>query len=337
MPLSSTIHLHPPISTSLNPTPITYIIYHITGNPGLVEYYRVFLTHLYGLLSDSSASSSPSRIFHVYGRSLSGFEVDGHDHARVLNGPPYSLEQQITESLSCLLDLVKDRGTKDVRVILMGHSVGSYILLEIIRRVREKAAGIRIVGGICLFPTVTHIAKSASGRKVTPLVALPAFPLLVSLLAKALTLLVPTSLLGLLIRIFMNFPPDAANVTASFVKSKHGVRQALYMTHDEMLTITDDVWDEEIWGAAKLSEKSDKRPVLRFLFAETDHWVANETRDELIRVRGSMQEDDEVWKPKMEIDFEYGWPHGFCIKHSVPVAERVCGYVEDIIRSDLEG
>lgn len=68
-------------------------------------------------------------------------------------------------------DVKEKHGSQDVRVILMGHSVGSYILLEVIRRVREKAKieeeAVRIIGGVCLFPTVTHIAKSESGRKAT--------------------------------------------------------------------------------------------------------------------------------------------------------------------------
>lgn len=73
-----------------------------------------------------------------------------------------------------------------VKVILIGHSVGSYIAMEILRRHREKrsrgkmqqgtepgAAGhpgdidMDIIGGILLFPTVVDIAKSPSGRKLT--------------------------------------------------------------------------------------------------------------------------------------------------------------------------
>jgi hypothetical protein len=42
----------------------------------------------------------------------------------------------------------------------------------------------------------------------------------------------------------------------------------------------------------------------------------------------------EKWKPKMEVD-EQGWPHAFCIKHSIPVAERVTGYIEDIVEQDM--
>jgi hypothetical protein len=85
----------------------------------------------------------------------------------------------------------------------------------------------------------------------------------------------PVSILALLIRTFMKFPSDAAQVTASFVKSRHGIHQALHMAHDEMQTITADRWDEEIWGAAQKRKDGRKRPVLRFLFAEQDHWFVS--------------------------------------------------------------
>ena len=75
----------------------------------------------------------------------------------------------------------------------------------------------------------------------------------------------------------MRFPPSAAHVTASFLKSRHGVRQALYMANDEMRTITTDKWDEEIWGAAATDAEA-KRTVLRFLFAEKDYWYVSLSR-----------------------------------------------------------
>lgn len=114
------------------------------------------------------------------------------------------------------------------------------------------------------------------------------------------------------------------------------------MARDEMAQITSDAWDAEIWGAAHPSPHPHPRPTLRFLFAKEDHWVADETRDDLIRARGSHansaydgdEGDEEEWKPVMEIDEEEGWPHGFCIKHSVPVAERVHRYVLDIVAKD---
>lgn len=70
---------------------------------------------------------------------------------------------------------------RGVKLILIGHSVGAYIAMEVLRRHRENieqkktsAAGeggsgstMDIIGGILLFPTVIDIAKSSSGRKFT--------------------------------------------------------------------------------------------------------------------------------------------------------------------------
>ena len=57
-----------------------------------------------------------------------------------------------------------------------------------------------------------------------------------------------------------------------------------------------------------------------------------------MKMRGRLEDDsgDEMWKPKMEVDVEEGWVHGFCIKQSIPVAERVSEWVGDIVRKDLE-
>jgi hypothetical protein len=76
----------------------------------------------------------------------------------------------------------------------------------------------------------------------------------------------------MLIQILMGFPADAARVTAEFVKSPHGVEQALFLANDEMREISVDKWDADIWGAAHPSAHPHPRPTLRFLFAKTDHW-----------------------------------------------------------------
>lgn len=61
-------------------------------------------------------------------------------------------------------------GEKEVRVLLVGHSVGAYIALEVLRRAQERGKregeGFRVVGVVGLWPTVTHLARSASGVRV---------------------------------------------------------------------------------------------------------------------------------------------------------------------------
>ena len=175
-PPSSKIHLRTPPEPGKKAASRTYIVYFLTGNPGLVEYYRTFLTHLYGLLSHDTASNRDVE-FQVYARSLSGFEMNTSDIKTMKwrKQPPYGLQDQIRHAEEDVVDLVEDvkeQGARDVRVVLVGHSVGSYISLEIIRRLRAHGmAGedfdTKIVGAVGLFPTVVDIARSESGMKAS--------------------------------------------------------------------------------------------------------------------------------------------------------------------------
>src|ERR1700753_3700765 len=66
-------------SSNTRTKPRKYKIIFIPGNPGLIEYYRAFLTHLYSILNPSSSSSSSSKTptpdFHIHGFSIPGFEI----------------------------------------------------------------------------------------------------------------------------------------------------------------------------------------------------------------------------------------------------------------------
>jgi len=77
-------------------------------------------------------------------------------------------------------------------------------------------------------------------------------------IARSLSSLVPATLFYKLVKLATKFPDYAAQTTVSFIKSPLGVRQALHLAKDEMHTITDDKWDEEVWGAA-ISEGTNNR------------------------------------------------------------------------------
>lgn len=149
------------------------LIFFITGNPGLIEYYRTFLT----LCFDSLRANYSDRHIKVAGTSLRGFGVGvqdhDHHHANDAAEGPYDLEQQIEHIGQMLEREIQShaRQGSSTKVVLMGHSVGSYILLEVLRRrnqsltTQQMSNDAKVIGGICLFPTVTHIAKSPSGKK----------------------------------------------------------------------------------------------------------------------------------------------------------------------------
>lgn len=149
--------------------PPRVLIYFVTGNPGLIEFYRDYLTAVSGTLAEAEQVESVD----VIGHSLGGYELHNLPDARDL---PLNLQQQ-TQHVSSALDrtVVSCRGdsAKSVRVVLVGHSVGAYIIMQLIaqRQERQKRGTVssqyEMIGAINLFPTVVDIARSPSGKKVS--------------------------------------------------------------------------------------------------------------------------------------------------------------------------
>ncbi|RHZ49249.1 bifunctional triacylglycerol lipase/ester hydrolase [Aspergillus thermomutatus] len=313
-------------------------IFMISGNPGLIGYYHTFLSLLADRLGSRGAqiqSRSHACDFQIYGHSLGGFELDQPEELDA--GKRYlDLEEQICYVQGKLDGFLAGQGGAETKqkVILVGHSVGSYIAMEILRRHRERSdararagadrADFDIVGGIMLFPTVVDIAKSPSGRKLTRLLYfIPQLALVVGFLARILAMLLPGDLLRGLIKHVMGSPPDSVvETTAAFIKSKRGVRQALHMAADEMRTITSDKWGDDVWGVSTANEPLTR---LVFYFGRNDHWVAERTRDEIVELRGRVEGG-----PTMLV-CEDGLPHAFCLRHNDLMAGKVADMIMDIV------
>ncbi|KAF7118707.1 hypothetical protein CNMCM5793_008246 [Aspergillus hiratsukae] len=334
-------------SSNLSSARVT--IFMISGNPGLIGYYHTFLSLLADKLGSRRArvqshSHSDGCDFQIYGHSLRGFELEQPEDLDA-GKRCFDLEEQICYVQGKLEGFLAGAGSgaeseAKQKVILVGHSVGAYIAMEILRRHRERAdAGARdgaragagagsaefdIVGGIMLFPTVVDIASSPSGQKLTRLLYfIPRLALVVGFLARVLAMLLPGHLLRGLIKNVTGSPPDSAvETTAAFIKSKRGVRQALHLAADEMRTITSDKWGDDVWGVSTANEPLTR---LFFYFGRNDHWVAEQTRDEIVELRGRVEGG-----PTMTV-CELGLPHAFCLKHNDIMAEKVAVMIVDIV------
>ncbi|KAI9040604.1 bifunctional triacylglycerol lipase/ester hydrolase [Aspergillus affinis] len=329
-------------------TPLT--IYFITGNPGLIGYYHTFLSVLSEKIKILTKTEDQNRSFQIYGHSLAGFELPepGQKKQEPQSATHYyGLEEQIrfvqrklynftadkpdgVDQLSSQSNTTPSTGTRP-KVILIGHSVGAYIAMEVLRRHREGSQGDRpvdfdIIGGALLFPTVVDIAKSPSGQKLTRLLSIiPQLALVAGILVRILTALVPASIMRSLIRIYMpSAPGTMVETTTGFLKSKRGVQQALHMASDEMETITADKWSDDVWG---ISTSQDPVARLFFYFGRNDHWVAERTRDEIIELRGQKPRG-----PKMSV-CEEGVPHAFCLRHSDSMASKVADMILEMARA----
>jgi pimeloyl-ACP methyl ester carboxylesterase len=209
-----------------NPFATHHLIFFVTGNPGLISYYNNFFRTLHQLLSEGK---SKSNAFHIYGESLAGFKYS--ESPSKDTGAPYNLDQQIESRLQCLKDQRIPSGPRKSEaydsIILIGHSVGTYIILEMLQRLRNSSSPLNIRAGILLFPTVTHLAESPSGLKFKFLFRIPGFVRGASSAANALLWLFPRPALKWLVKVVTGMPEDATEVTTSFLKSDMGIWQAL--------------------------------------------------------------------------------------------------------------
>jgi hypothetical protein len=87
------------------------------------------------------------------------------------------------------------------------------------------------------------------------------------------------------------------------------------MGKGEMRDISADKWSNDVWGISRPelpSGDSRSSPArLIFYFGRNDHWVAEQTREDIIKARGA-EEDSGERRPKMVV-CEDGVSHGFCI------------------------
>jgi hypothetical protein len=260
---------------------------------------------------------------HVYGQDLAGF--DDHDHEPfTVDRPPYNLEFQIQNSYKNLASLAVPHGPRKGapfdEVILIGHSVGAYIGLEIFhRQIHDPtpAPYLSLKSGILLFPAVSHIAQSPSGKWLNRLRVTPFLDRNAHRFAKAFVSLWPAWSLDWFVRTALGFSAHGAAVTTRFLTSRDGIWQAIHLAKDEMLVIAEERWSEELWDIAGEREiHRSEVPKFFLYFGKDDHWVANEHRDAFIERRNKVASRDgpehKRGRTIIAID-EDNIPHAFCL------------------------
>jgi pimeloyl-ACP methyl ester carboxylesterase len=305
------------------------LVYFISGNPGLIDYYQPFLSTLHTLLDPSSrlVRSRPVSV-HIRGRNLAGFDDDDHDKPFSELNPPHDLEYQISHILSDIASVSIEvdgprRGTPFDDVIVIGHSVGSFITLEIFHRHLHRHPEIQKVNlraGILLFPTITHIAQSPSGRKLDLIRSTPFLDRNAHRIAKWFVDLWPSAALQWIVRRVLGFPPHAAEVTVRFLRSRDGIWQAIHLGKDEMRVIGEETWKDELWEIAdEAAEQDCDVPKFFFYFGKGDHWVADEYREQFIMNRTGHARGGGLERKRGKTRIVLGEddiPHAFCISKS---------------------
>ena len=206
-----------------------YLVFFMSGNPGLISFYEPFLSSLRDFLTAAQYQNSR---FHICGHSYSGFEISSSIRQA---GEPKGLHEQIKDQENRLMEDVKKHQVpgRNLKVILMGHSVGSYILLELIQRHLKAVKAhpdmddFDLIGGILLFPTIENIAQSPTGRIAKLVLPLPGFARIMGAIASTIAGVLSANTLSRLVRLITRFPDYAVKTTVAFLQSSMGVRQAL--------------------------------------------------------------------------------------------------------------
>jgi hypothetical protein len=342
---------YPPLNPDPGPNTIHVLVYFISGNPGLIDYYGTFLSTLHSLLSSTSHPSRPVAI-QVYGQNLAGFDDSDHE--------PFTAEKppnDLAYVMQCVAADVSSRtveakgprhGTAFDNIILIGHSVGTFISLELFNaemhgRQPDTTTSVptpvftplqplpaTLTAGILLFPTVTDLVKSVSGRRLDIVRTTAFLNAYAHRLAKGFINVLPQSVLSWAIRSIIGMPPDAAEVTSRWLRSRDGIWQAIHLGKDELRVISKERWSEELWEIAAAAEDEEEKeadieadpPKFVFYFGESDGWVDDVHRDHFIERRNAHAAREgprhKRGRTRIIIDQD-GLPHAFCLrKISVP-------------------
>lgn len=151
------------------------LIFFVPGNPGLVEYYHQFLDIIRNQLITRESKQNVG--YYMHGASLAGFDVSpgSRQIPSKVQPLPLSLDAQVEDVYRRVERTVerlrvRDSIEGDLPVILIGHSIGAYMVLQTADKwlslAKQGPTNMRLSAGICLFPTIYELSLSPTGRRV---------------------------------------------------------------------------------------------------------------------------------------------------------------------------
>ncbi|KAF3337312.1 hypothetical protein FCM35_KLT17899 [Carex littledalei] len=305
----------------LSKKPLMHVFF-IPGNPGLnalmnMDFLRTynFTVHLHreyhkSLQPEALSVEHPSPQYFGYVAIYTCicFSAIGHTaHGReaVANGRLFSLQEQIDHKVDFI---EQEMGTSEIPIVLIGHSIGAYIGLEIFKRMQQK---VKVYVGLYPFLTLNRNSsmQSTIGMVSRSSILSGAVSLLVSLIGS-----LPTHISEKIVKRLLGptWSFTAIDATCTHLLGYHTMRNVLYMAMTEFRELL----EEPDW--LFLRQKKDQ---IAFLFGDDDHW-------------GPLTHFEEISMrvPGIDLSVEReGWTHGFSCTMAGSV--WVARYVADIIRS----
>ncbi|KAL6073325.1 hypothetical protein QOT17_004982 [Balamuthia mandrillaris] len=259
----------------------------LPGNPGVIDFYVDFLEALHQHCDGR---------FPIYGVSHAGHSSSGD----LNNGAVYSLQEQIQHKIHFLDGL---RGKR--RLVLMGHSLGAYICLQVAKRRPD----FRVEQVLSLFPAIHDLYQG-----LPPPIKLfmrPGFRQLIGWLLHYIPLSIKRRLLA--------WKPNFSSSIQALVSDKllryHVIQNILYLAYRESHEITQ--LDEGL-----LSHPDHPfPPTLHFLYGRNDRYTPHPAYHNMKQ----LMSEDYVHMA------EEGIEHAFVLEHSEQVAAKVAELLRHVL------
>mmetsp|Transcript_13299 Transcript_13299/g.21818 ORF Transcript_13299/g.21818 Transcript_13299/m.21818 type:complete len:358 (-) Transcript_13299:103-1176(-) len=262
----------------------SFLFFLIPGNPGVVTYYTKFLKELHSLYNGR--------------HRVVGVGHLGHDN----NGGLYSLEDQILHKLD-VFDMLESEVKPETKIILIGHSVGAYVTLEMVRR-RPNS---RILHTAAVFPMFRNFGDCAP--PFLKLLLSTGLRHVVPVAAWALSFL-PDKVTGRILQSLPDLSEEARTITSLHVVNYSCVSNILHMTVSEWSTVKE--WDIEF-----LRKHSD---AVTYLYTKDDHWAPLQYYEDLKAVL-----------PNGRVHLDTRFPHAFPLGYAILMAQKIKELLIDVV------
>lgn len=220
----------------------------IPGNPGIAEYYDDFMKVLYQNSNYSIPVWAISHAGHV--------SIPNTSNNLAVEKASYSvcsLEGQIKHKLT----FIKKHIPPDVKLVLIGHSIGCYMILKLLDDLESH----QVLRCFMLFPTIERMAESPKGQVATPL--LKYLRWLGTLIVQGLSYLSPHLQFRMILWYFRGRSvPDCIYNASMSLFDPFCVSNVMFMANMEMQKVVN------------LDEDLIRRhlPKLSFYYGSDDHW-----------------------------------------------------------------
>ncbi|XP_071908482.1 uncharacterized protein [Coffea arabica] len=211
----------------------------IPGNPGVVSFYTDFLESLYELLGGGASVTAIAHVSHT---------EKNWEHGRL-----FSLQEQIEHKLNFVEQELQG---VEVPIVLVGHSIGAYISMEMFKRSPDK---VRYC--VFLYPFLAVNTKSSTQSLIRKISASP----LICAVLSSIAGMVPIWTSKFLVTKTLGKPWSSSAVDAlcTHVLQYHSMRNVLFMAMTEFKELS----ETPDWDFIR-----EKRGQIAFLFGIDDHW-----------------------------------------------------------------